>query len=84
MRGFLWIKKNMNLCSKNIKTEKLFFSLGRLVPYKGFSYLVDAARLLPEEYIIIIGGNGPLSQELKSQISSSGLEEKSDSCGKNR
>ncbi|MGM9741756.1 MAG: glycosyltransferase [Candidatus Cryptobacteroides sp.] len=56
--------------------RKLVFSLGRLVEYKGFSYLVDAAEFLPDDYLILIGGTGPLEEELRAQIASKGLQDK--------
>lgn len=42
------------------------FSLGRLVEYKGFSYLIEAAALLPDNYRVKIAGKGPLEGELRS------------------
>ena len=56
--------------------RKIVFSLGRLVEYKGFSYLVDAAEFLPDDYLVLIGGTGPLEEELKSRIVSRGLQDK--------
>ena len=56
--------------------KKIVFSLGRLVPYKGYTYLIDAAKFLPEEYIILIGGTGPLRESLEAQIKENGLEER--------
>lgn len=52
------------------------FSLGRLVEYKGFEYLVGAAEYLPDNYRIVIGGAGPLRQDLQDKISEAGLEKK--------
>lgn len=46
----------------------LVFSLGRLIYYKGFDYLIEAARQLPEEYVIVIGGVGELGDKLQAQI----------------
>lgn len=48
--------------------KKIIFSLGRLVEYKGFEYLIKAARHLGDEYIILIGGSGPLKAKLQSDI----------------
>lgn len=56
--------------------KKLVYSLGRLVEYKGYEYLVDAAKYLPDDYHIIIGGTGPLKDSLRQQIISGGLGEK--------
>lgn len=54
----------------------MVLSIGRLVPYKGFTHLVDAAARLPEDWKVIIGGKGPLEAELRGQIRALGLEEK--------
>jgi rhamnosyl/mannosyltransferase len=56
--------------------KKIIFSLGRLVPYKGYKYLVDSARYLDDSYVILIGGGGPLKESLKEQIKASGLKDK--------
>lgn len=58
------------------KGKKIIFSLGRLVPYKGFKYLVDSARYLDDGYVILIGGKGPLKESLQAQIEKYGLEDK--------
>ncbi len=56
--------------------RKIVFSLGRLVYYKGFRHLIDAATCLTDDYVVLIGGTGPLKQELQAQITSLGLEDK--------
>lgn len=56
--------------------KKIVFSLGRLIEYKGFRYLVDAARTLDDSYVIIIGGEGPLKKSLRKQIDDAGLQDK--------
>ena len=56
--------------------KKLVFALGRLVPYKGFPTLVEAAKYLNDEYEVLIGGSGPLRDELQRQINSLGLQNK--------
>ena len=48
--------------------KKIVFSLGRLVHYKGFRYLVEAARYLDDSYVILIGGTGQLKDELQQEI----------------
>lgn len=47
---------------------RTIFSMGRLVPYKGFCHLIDAAKYLPADYRIVIGGEGPLHRELQQRI----------------
>ncbi len=50
----------------------LLLSVGRLVYYKGFSYLIEAMRLIDANLLII--GDGPLELSLRQQIRNSGLE----------
>ena len=58
------------------KGKKIIFSLGRLVPYKGYKYLIDSARYLDDDYVVLIGGAGPLKASLNEQILDSGLQDK--------
>lgn len=64
------------LLRKRYENKKIIFSLGRLVEYKGYKYLIEAAKFLPNDYVILIGGSGPLKQELTNLINSEGLQEK--------
>jgi len=48
--------------------KKIVFSLGRLVHYKGYRYLIDAAKQLDDSYVVLIGGSGALRNELQKQI----------------
>ena len=51
----------------------LCFAVGRHIPYKGFSCLIKAAKLLdPEKYAVCIGGTGPLTESLKAQAADCG------------
>ena len=56
--------------------KKIVFALGRLVPYKGFDCLIDAAGMLPDDYVVLIGGVGPLEADLQEQIQRRHLEKK--------
>lgn len=56
--------------------KKIIFSLGRLVHYKGYRYLIDAARFLDDNYVILIGGSGELRQELQIQIDRNQLSDR--------
>lgn len=55
------------------KGRKLIYSLGRLVGYKGFEYLIEAARYLPDDYHILIGGDGPDRESLMLRIMECGV-----------
>ena len=56
--------------------KKIVVSLGRLIPYKGFSTLIDAANRLGEGYQVLIGGMGPLQDSLQAQIDALGIQER--------
>ena len=56
--------------------RRIVFTLGRLVDYKGFTYLIDAARYLPDDVVVLIGGTGPLHDRLQQQIEHYRLEDK--------
>lgn len=56
--------------------RRIIFAMGRLVSYKGFEYLIDAARLLPDGYVVVIGGTGPLEKSLRERIDADGVSTK--------
>ena len=56
--------------------KKIVFALGRLVPYKGFHVLIEAATRLGPEYLVLIGGKGPLQEELQKQIEELGVQDR--------
>lgn len=56
--------------------KKIVLTLGRLVPYKGFHHLIDAIALLPEDYHLVLGGTGPLKDQLERQITEKGLHDR--------
>lgn len=56
--------------------KKIVFSVGRLVGYKGHKFLIDSAKYLPDDYVILIGGSGPLFTPMKLQIAEENLGDK--------
>ncbi len=58
------------------KNKHIIFSLGRLVEYKGYEYLIKAAQYLDENYQIIIGGKGPLMESLTNLIAELGVQDR--------
>ena len=73
----LHFKENAALAMRNrYPSKKIVLSLGRLIPYKGYSTLIDAAALLDEDYQVLIGGMGPLEGELRGQIDALGIPER--------
>ncbi len=53
----------------------LILSVGRLVPYKGFKYLIKAMVTVPKAQLLIIG-QGPLKKQLDKLISDNKLEQR--------
>ena len=57
--------------AKQIKAKyegkTICFAFGRHVPYKGLTYLVKASKLLDDNYAILIGGKGPLTEDLMEE-----------------
>ena len=66
---------------KKYGNKKLIFSLGRLVEYKGYEYLIRAAQYLDGEYQIVIGGKGPLYEELRLLIMRLGVQDRVELIG---
>ena len=56
--------------------KKIVYSMGRLVAYKGYEYLIEAAMVLPDDYVILIGGSGPLKAKLQSMVRKYQLQQK--------
>jgi rhamnosyl/mannosyltransferase len=54
----------------------LVFALGRMTYYKGFEVLVEAARWLPDDCCVIIGGQGERLEALRRQASQAGLDDR--------
>ncbi len=56
--------------------RKIVFSMGRLVEYKGFEYLIESAKTLSDDYVILIGGEGPLKSKLRKLIDDNNIGDK--------
>ncbi len=54
---------------------KLIFALGRHVDYKGFEYLIKAMPML-NEATLLLGGQGPLTESLKTLVQELNLQHK--------
>ena len=53
--------------------KKLILSIGRLVPYKGFSVLIESAKYLQNDAIVFIVGGGELQNKLQASIEAASL-----------
>lgn len=47
--------------------QPLVFAVGRHVYYKGFEYLIDAMRAVPDA-LLVLGGSGPLTRVLMDRV----------------
>jgi glycosyltransferase involved in cell wall biosynthesis len=61
---------------ERLSGKRLVLAVGRLVPYKGFHVLIDAASKIVPDAVVVIVGTGPLQSELETQIAANGLEDK--------
>jgi glycosyltransferase involved in cell wall biosynthesis len=59
----------------------LVFALGRHVYYKGFEYLIRALPLVPEVQVLL-GGRGPLSDDLRQLAEREGVRSRIDFLGR--
>lgn len=56
--------------------KHIVFSLGRLVLYKGYEYLIEAASHLSDDYVLLIGGSGHQHNHLAELIENQGLKDR--------
>lgn len=74
-------KVNVTALRQRYCGKKIIFSLGRLVAYKGYEFLIRAAQDLGQDYKVIIGGTGPLFGELATLIRELGVEDRVELIG---
>lgn len=60
----------------NVPEGKILFSLGRFVPWKGFSMLIELVSELPDEWQLVLAGDGPLRSTLEAQARSLGVADR--------
>lgn len=59
-----------------VSGRRFVLALGRLVWYKGFDRLVQAAHRLPEDVAVVVAGTGPLSGSLERLVREQGLADR--------
>lgn len=69
-------KKNYFRIKKKFKSNKIIYSIGRLVPYKGFKYLILSSKSLKNNQKILIAGIGKDYDYLKQLIDYNNLNKK--------
>jgi rhamnosyl/mannosyltransferase len=60
----------------NIEDKFVIFTLGRLVPYKGYQYLVKAMKYLDDNFVLVLAGDGMLKNSLMSLTKKLNIEDK--------
>jgi rhamnosyl/mannosyltransferase len=50
--------------------KKIVFFVGRHTAYKGINYLIDAEKYIQSDCVILIGGRGPETEQLKAMTNS--------------
>lgn len=58
---------------QRFRGRRIVFSLGRMTYYKGFDVLIDAAAMLPEDSVVVIGGDGELLDSYRTMVARQGL-----------
>jgi glycosyltransferase involved in cell wall biosynthesis len=53
---------------EHLRDRPLVLAVGRLVPYKGYPVLIEAARRMQADAAIVIVGGGPLESRLQAQV----------------
>lgn len=53
--------------------RRIILAVGRLVDYKGFQHLINAAASLDDDAVVVIVGGGPLKEPLSRQVETQGL-----------
>jgi rhamnosyl/mannosyltransferase len=61
------------LLRKRFGGRRIVFALGRMAYYKGFDVLIEAAALLPEDCVVLIGGDGPMLEHHAAMVARRGL-----------
>ena len=56
--------------------RRLVLSVGRLVHYKGYGVLVEAARALPPDVLVVVVGRGALHDRLVQAVRDAGVQDK--------
>lgn len=56
--------------------RKIILAVGRLVPYKGFDVLIEAAKHLSADTLVLIVGGGPLQKHLENAVTAAGVEDR--------
>ena len=63
-------RKNVNGIKAKYSNKKIVFFVGRHVPHKGPGILIETEKYIKNDCVILIGGCGPITEELKTKCNS--------------
>lgn len=63
-------KKKVSEVKAKYGDKKIVFYVGRHVPHKGPGVLVEAEKLIKNDCVVLIGGSGPITDEIKAACKS--------------
>jgi len=63
-------QKKIQELKNKYKNKKIIFFIGRHIQYKGLGYLIEAEKHVKSDCVFVIGGTGPLTNDLKSSCHS--------------
>jgi rhamnosyl/mannosyltransferase len=58
---------------QRMRGRRIVFSLGRMTYYKGFDVLIEAAAELPDDVVVLVGGEGELLDTYRHRVAKRGL-----------
>ncbi len=61
---------------ERVNNKRIVLSVGRLVPYKGFAVLIEAAKHLPKDAVVLIVGVGPLQKAFQEAVEKAGVADR--------
>ena len=61
---------------RRFNDKKIVLFIGRLVYYKGLTYLLEAMKDIEDDAVLLLAGSGGMEEELKEKVARAGLEEK--------
>jgi rhamnosyl/mannosyltransferase len=70
------LSESKKLVRNKFEERFVVLAVGRLIYYKGFQYLIEAAKYLPPKCLVMIVGSGPLAGKLQTHIDSNGLSDR--------
>ncbi len=58
---------------QSFRGRRIVFALGRMTYYKGIEILIEASTTLPDNCVVLIGGDGELFEDYRRTVASRGL-----------